>query len=254
MGEYVNKKILVIDDDQLVLYGLQKALQQESVEVTTASSGTAAMEKLSICPYNLCLLDIHLQDYNGLELMKIIRNICPKTKIIIMTASHIDNDELSANIKKAAENGACHFLGKPFALNELKEIIHEALHNEDFQTKMRFSDNNFVRRTRKFTRQPHSQQLDIAMTVLGKGETHRWSTWAESFDISEGGVGLVTNYPLPVSQVLSLKSENLEKTGVVAWSRMLEDDTCKAGVCFAWDVNSDREKTGGNFDPPNIEQ
>ena len=77
------------------------------------------------------------------------------------------------------------------------------------------------------------------MSVLGDGKTHRWSTGAESFDISVGGVGLVTNYPLPVSQVLSLKSETMEKTGVVAWSRMLDDNTCKAGVCFAWDGKPD---------------
>jgi len=250
----VKKKILVIDDDQLVLYGLQKALQQESVEVTTVSSAAAAEEALSICPYNLCLIDIHLPDYNGLNLMKIIRNICPKTKIIVMTASHISNDELSANIKEAAKNGACHFLAKPFALSEVKEIIHQALHNEDFQNKMRFSDNNFVRRTRKFSRQPHSQQMDIAMTVLGQGKTHRWSTEAEAFDISEGGVGLVTNYPLPVSQVLSLKSETLEKTGVVVWSRMLENNTCKAGVCFAWDARSERAGSGTNSDTSPTEQ
>jgi CheY-like chemotaxis protein len=236
----VKKKILVIDDDQLIRYGLRKALQQESIEVTTASSAAAAEEELSICPYNLCLLDIHLPDYNGLDLMKIIKNICPETKIIVMTASHIDNDELSSNIKEAAENGACHFLAKPFALNEVKEIIHEALHNEEFQTRMGFTDHNFVRRTRKFTRQPHTQPMDIAMTVLGNGNTHRWTTEAESFDISEGGVGLLTSYPLPVSQVLSLQSGSLEKTGVVVWSRMLKDNTCKAGICFAWDGKSDR--------------
>ncbi len=236
----MKKNILVIDDDQLVLYGLRKALQHESVAVTTASSASAAEEKLSICPYNLCLLDIHLPDYNGLDLMKTIRNICPETKIIVMTASHIDDDELSSNIKEAAENGACHFLAKPFALNEVREIIHQALHNEDFQTKMRFSDNNFVRRTRKFTRRPHSQPLALAMNVIGEGKTHRWSTEAESFDISEGGVGLLSNHPLPVSQVLSLKSTTLEKTGVVVWSRMLANNTCKAGVCFAWDAKPDR--------------
>ncbi|MGV1101032.1 response regulator [Thiovibrio sp. JS02] len=229
----MNKKILIIDDDQLILYGLQKALRQESVEVCTAASAAGAEEELAVCPYDLCLLDIHLPDYNGLELMKIIKQICPKTKVIIMTASYMGDEELSANIKQAAENGACHFLTKPFDLGEVKDIIRQALSNEDFHTGVRFADNAFVKRNRKYTRRPHAQQMDIAMTILGDGETQRWHTGGKSVDISEGGMGLVTRYPLRVSQVLSMKAGMMEKTGVVVWSTMLEDCTCRAGVRFA---------------------
>lgn len=232
-GECVKKKILIIDDDHLILYGLQKALRKESIEVTTASSAGLAEEELAICPYDLCLLDIHLPDYNGLELMKIIKQICPKTKVIIMTASYSGEEELSENIKQAAENGACHFLTKPFDLDEVKDVIRQALEDENFHTGVRFSDNAFVKRTRKFSRHPYAQHMDIAMTILTEGQSHRWHTGARSVDISEGGLGLVTRYPLRVSQVISMKSGLSQKTGVVVWSRMLEDSTCRAGVRFA---------------------
>lgn len=224
---------MIIDDDLLILYGLQKALQKESVDVTTASSAGMAEDQLGICAYDLCLLDIHLPDYNGLEFMKIIKEVCPKTRVIIMTASYISDDELSANIRQAMENGACHFLTKPFDLGEAKDIIHQALHDEDFHTGVRVAANAFVKRTRKFKRRVHSEEMNIAMTIIGEGESKRWHTEAKSVDICEGGVGLVTSYPLRVSQVVCLNSEVEDKTGIVVWSRVLEDCTCRAGVCFA---------------------
>ncbi len=229
----MKKKILIIDDDQLILYGLQKALRQEDVEVVTASTAGVAMDELSICPYDLCLLDIHLPDYNGLDLMKVIQHICPKTKVIIMTASYMGDDELSANIIQAAENGACHFMTKPFDLAEVKDIIKQALHDADFHTGVRFTDNTFVKKTRKFPRRPHVQKLNIAMTVLGEGETQRCHTSAKSVDISPGGIGLVTSYPLRAEQVLSLRANMDDKTGIVVWSSMEENDTCRVGVRFA---------------------
>jgi len=229
----VKKKILIIDDDQLILYGLQKALRQEAVEVTTASTAAGAEEELGLCPYDLCLLDIHLPDYNGLELMKIIKQICPRTRVIIMTASYLGDEELSANIQQAMENGACYFLTKPFDLGEVKEIIRQALLNEDFRPGTRFTAKAPARQTRKFNRRPHEQQMDLAMTLIGEGETRRWHTGGKTIDISEGGVGLVTRYPLRISQVLSLRAGMMEKTGIVVWSTMLEDSTCRAGVRFA---------------------
>ena len=229
----MEKKILVIDDDHLILYGLRKALCQEAVEVTTASSGELALEELSLCPYDLCLLDIHLGDCNGLELMKIITRSCPETKVIIMTASYMGDEELSANIQQASKNGACHFITKPFDLDEIKDIIRQALHEKNFHTGIRFTDNAFVKKTRKFSRRTHAQQLDIAMNILGEGEMQCRHTDARSVDISDGGIGLVTGYPLRVSQIIRFRADLAEKTGIVVWSAMQEDCTCRAGVRFA---------------------
>ena len=229
----MKKKILVIDDDHLILYGLRKALCQESVEVTTADSAKIAEEILCTCTYDLCLLDIHLPDYNGLELMKIIKRACPQTRVIIMTASYMGDDELSANIQQAAKNGACHFITKPFDLGEVREVIRQALNDENFHTGVRFRENAFVKKNRRHTRQPHSQQLNLAMTILGDGETRRWQTGAVSVDISTGGIGLVTRYPLRVSQIVSFNHDQTEKTGIVVWSTMQEDLSCRAGVRFA---------------------
>lgn len=230
----MKKNILVVDDDKLILFGLEKVLKYKSFEVETAETASKAMEKLSACPYDLCLLDIHLPDGNGLELMKAIKDSCPKTKVIIMTASYVNcNDNLSENIKLAMKNGACQFIPKPFNLCEMTDIVERALQNtEDFHTGFRFIDNSFVQKKRKFPRAPYYETIDFFTTVIDQGETKRRTIQAKSVDISTSGIGLLTDYPLKESQVISFGDDLAHKSGVVVWSTMYESKVCRAGVKF----------------------
>ena len=167
----MHKKILVVDDDELVLYGLEKALKSEGVVVVTAGTASEAVLKLSSCSYDLCLLDVHLPDFSGIELMKIIKDICPKVKIMVMTGSFIDNRNLSESITEAIQNGACHFIPKPFNLHELKDIVVQALHADDgFHPGFRFSgDRFFERKLRKKDRVPFPEEIPYSMSVIENG-------------------------------------------------------------------------------------
>lgn len=230
----MQKKVLVVDDDDLVLYGLEKALKAGGVEVDTAATAAEAVRRLSTCPYDLCLLDVHLPDFSGMVLMKIIRDICPKVKVIIMTASCLDDCGLSENVREAVQNGACHFLAKPFNLYELKEIVIEALHSDDtLQSGFRVDGDGFSeRKGRRQERRSFSEELAYSLRVIRDGEDHRLLLSAQALDISEHGVGLLTNYPLRPDQVLSFEHESLNRSGLVAWSTMLDDRTCRAGIHF----------------------
>ena len=73
----MKKHILVVDKDPLILYALTKALKDDGCEVKTAETSSDAIEKLSYCPYDVCLLDGQLTDLNGLDLIKVINDICP---------------------------------------------------------------------------------------------------------------------------------------------------------------------------------
>lgn len=229
------KNILLVDDDELVLFGLEKVLKHNAFEVTTAVSASKAVEKISGCPFDLCLLDVHLPDFNGLELMKIIKEMCPETRVIIMTASYVScNDELSENIKEAMKNGACHFMPKPFDLCEVTDIVERALKkNDNFHTGFRLVGNNLVKKKRKSPRAPRNENIKFFMTVIDQGETKRWTLQAKSVDISESGIGLLTDYPLKESQVISFGADLANKTGVVVWSTMYDSKVCRAGVKFA---------------------
>lgn len=231
----MQKKILVVDDDELVLYGLEKALGFEGVSVATAATASEAVLKLSSCPYDLCLLDVHLPDFSGMVLMKIIKDICPKVRVIIMTASYIDDQSLGEDIKTAMACGVCQFVTKPFDLHELKDLVLQALHADNgFHTGFRFNgDRFFVRKARKKARTPFEDEIRYSTSVIENGGDNRLLLLARTIDVSEHGLGFFTEYPLRPSQVVSFDHDILTRTGVVAWSTMLDERTCRAGVKFA---------------------
>lgn len=114
-------RILIVDDEPLILSSVARALR-DSGEVKTVASASEALEEVKSCHYSLCFLDILLPDMNGLEVLKRINEISPDTKVALMTASHLED-----NVKKSALERAYHFISKPFTLTQIKEIAKRAL-------------------------------------------------------------------------------------------------------------------------------
>ncbi len=115
------KKILIVDDDPLILYALSRALSSDDVEINTVLTGEEAIAQICSQFYVLCFLDIFLPDLNGLAVMNRLKEISPKTKIAIMTASHVDDD-----MKRAVDDTADYFIAKPFNLFQIKAIAKTA--------------------------------------------------------------------------------------------------------------------------------
>ncbi len=115
------KRILIVDDEPLVLYGLSKTLH-DLAEVKTVTTGEEAILELRSFFYDLCFLDIHLPDMNGLDVMKRVKEISPETRIAVMTASHVNE-----NMKRAIKAEADYFVAKPFKLPKIKMIAKRAL-------------------------------------------------------------------------------------------------------------------------------
>jgi two-component system response regulator AtoC len=111
------KKILVVDDEQLLLQGLEKALQTDDTTVTTAETGEEALKEVTSSPCHLCFLDVFLPDMNGTEVLKKIMAISPKTKVIMMTAGIISNA-----MKDFIEENAYLFITKPFDLLQVRML------------------------------------------------------------------------------------------------------------------------------------
>jgi two-component system response regulator AtoC len=119
------KKILIVDDEQLILQGLDKALQSASTEIVTVGTGALALKEITSLHYDLCFLDVCLPDIDGTEVLKKIKAISPKTKAIIMTAGIV-----TENMKRIIEDNAYMFITKPFDLLQVrmmaKRILEEA--------------------------------------------------------------------------------------------------------------------------------
>jgi len=230
----VPKNILVVDDNELIRFGLAKALSHESFEVATAGTGAEALEKLCSCRYDLCLLDIDLPDFNGLELMKFIKDMCPATKVVIMTASYCNSSHLSRNIQEATANGACRLIAKPFSLCEITGVVRKLLgQDEDCQSGFRFTGSGFVKCRRKIKRRVFPDDITFSMTLIADGESKRMNFQAKAVELSEEGIGLLTDFPLKISQIIGFEAELGNRSGVVVWSSMVDERTYRAGVKFA---------------------
>ena len=231
----MKKRILVIDEDELILYALAKALKDDGCEVKTAATVTAAMEKLSQGVYDLCFLDMDLTKFHGPEIIQKIRDVCPDTSIIIMTADHVDPDDLGENfIESITKDGFCHIIPKPFNLYEVSEMVQNVLAGQvNDLVAYRFISNSFEKKSRKHPRKPWSKKIYFQTSVIHQGVSTRLSVEAEAVDISDSGIGFLTPYPLKESQVISFDEKLGKRIGVVAWSKMLDDENCRVGAKFA---------------------
>lgn len=116
------KRILVVDDEQLLLQGFNKGLQTDMTEVTTVETGEAALSEIASSHFHLCFLDVFLPDMDGTAVLKRIKTISPKTKVIMMTAGII-NDAMTKTIEKNAHM----FITKPFDLLQVKMLANSII-------------------------------------------------------------------------------------------------------------------------------
>jgi len=125
------KRVLVVDDEEDMLWMLQRNLNKgmQDVEILAAKSGEEALALLSDITVNLVITDINMPGMNGLDLLIEINNRFPDTGVIIMTAYPSNAYE-----NKAMMSGSLRFIEKPFDIKEVRAIVEEVLkENEGFQ-------------------------------------------------------------------------------------------------------------------------
>ena len=118
------KRILIVDDDELVLMALNELLKPEGYEVHAVSSGAEALERLDQDGYDLLMLDIIMPEMDGFELCKKIRakENYKETPIIFLTAKSREEDRAMG-----LEAGANLFLSKPISPDKLLEMVSETI-------------------------------------------------------------------------------------------------------------------------------
>jgi two-component system, cell cycle response regulator len=118
-------RILIVDDDMLILDTLNKGLSLSGYQCTVAMSPGQALELFSKNVFDVMVIDILLPDMTGFELTAKVKKIRPDTTIIIMTGLI---DEFSYDDAMGA--GASDFIKKPFSLKELIARIEHAKKHE----------------------------------------------------------------------------------------------------------------------------
>ena len=114
-------KILVVDDEALLVKGICYNLRNEGYEVLTGSNGLDAVRTVRETPVDLVILDVMMPEMDGLEACRQIRDFSD-VPIILLTAKADDMDKLMG-----FEHGADDYLTKPFNILELKARIRALL-------------------------------------------------------------------------------------------------------------------------------
>ena len=115
------KKILIVDDDRLVLAACERGLRHSGYEVSTAESGPQARQACAETPPDLVLLDIRMPEMSGLEVAQRLRR---ETDVPFVFLSAYDDIE---TLKQAAAHGALGYLVKPVGMPQVIAAIEAAL-------------------------------------------------------------------------------------------------------------------------------
>ena len=127
------KKVLVVDDEKLIVKGIRFSLEQDGMEVDCAYDGEEALEMVQAKEYDIVLLDIMLPKLTGLEVCQQIREFST-VPVVMLTAKGDDMDKILG-----LEYGADDYITKPFNLLEvkarIKAIIRRTTPKENVQNK-----------------------------------------------------------------------------------------------------------------------
>ena len=115
------EKILVVDDEVLMRNFLIEALKRKGLEAMAAENGSKALALLNEQSFDLVITDMKMPGMTGMDVLKAVKEISPRTLVIVITAFGTIE-----NAVEAMQKGAFHYLIKPFSLESLMANIEKA--------------------------------------------------------------------------------------------------------------------------------
>ena len=116
------KRIYVLDDEVITVRRLVHALSKDGYELEGFVTAAEAIAHISKTPPDLLITDVRLGDANGLEVLQQVKGMAPQTIVILMTGyASIDQ------AVQAIKIGAFNYIAKPFRLDDLRQVILDAL-------------------------------------------------------------------------------------------------------------------------------
>jgi DNA-binding NtrC family response regulator len=115
-------KLLLVDDEEGYVKVLSNRMGKRSIDVTKALSGTEGIQALRKEDFDVAVVDLKMEDMDGIEVLKVFKKMVPAMPVIMLTGH---GSEKAA--KDGIESGAFDYLIKPCDLGELVEKIREAV-------------------------------------------------------------------------------------------------------------------------------
>ena len=134
----MSKKILVVDDEKLIVKGIKFSLMQDDMEVDCAYNGEEALEMIKNNKYDVVLLDVMLPELSGFDVCQAVREFSD-VPIIMLTAKSDDMDKILG-----LEYGADDYITKPFNILEVKARIKAIIRRNYKHEKEKKADDGLV--------------------------------------------------------------------------------------------------------------
>ena len=134
----MGKRVLVVDDEKLIVKGIRFSLLQDGIEVDCAYDGEEALELAKNNEYDLVLLDVMLPKLDGFEVCQQIREFSDMP-IVMLTAKGDDMDKILG-----LEYGADDYITKPFNILEVKARIKAIMRRASKKEEKKIDEGNVI--------------------------------------------------------------------------------------------------------------
>ena len=115
-------RLLIVDDERVALRNLEHILKKAGHEVTATTSGSNALVLLQKLPFDLVLTDLKMEKMDGMQVLRRSRELAPDTEVIMITGYATLDSAV-----EAMKEGAFHYIAKPYRIEEVRQVVIEAL-------------------------------------------------------------------------------------------------------------------------------
>ena len=147
----MSRKVLVVDDEKLIVKGIRFSLEQDGMDVDCAYDGEEALNLIRENKYNIILLDVMLPKLDGFQVCQQVREFSD-VPIVMLTAKGEDMDKILG-----LEYGADDYITKPFNILEVKARIKAIMRRTERQTDRQRRYEDRLRRKKSCDRRTRSE-------------------------------------------------------------------------------------------------
>lgn len=127
------KRVLVVDDEPMIVSLLSTILREKGWDVTEARSGTEGIDLLDRARFDVILTDLVMPGDSGIDLLRAAKEIHPDVEVILMTGYATADSAI-----EAMRNGAFHYIMKPLKTEEVVHLLEKAYSQRQLQRENRF--------------------------------------------------------------------------------------------------------------------
>jgi len=121
MGDAQKTKILILDDEPIVLKRLKPALEKSGYEIEVFSRSLEASDRIMEQDFDIVITDLKMEGLDGMKFLTRVKDRSPATEVIVITGF-----ATMETAKESFKKGVFDFLAKPFKLGEIKEVVAKA--------------------------------------------------------------------------------------------------------------------------------